>query len=77
MLRYGPSSVHFDTTLHDTCREGQTDKTVAMLNASCPSLPDYVRKAVMELACSKPHFYPMPSWTYLSQLHGPKVGNKG
>ncbi|KAL3130529.1 hypothetical protein ABBQ38_008341 [Trebouxia sp. C0009 RCD-2024] len=57
----------------DALRQGQTEETVAMLNASCPALPDYVRKAVMELACSKPCFYPMPSWTYLSQFHGPKT----
>ena len=36
-------------------------------------MPGYVRKAVMELVHSKPSFYPMPSWTHLSQLHGPKV----
>ena len=45
-----------------------------MLNESAPSLPVYARKAVMELVQSRPHFYPMPSWTHLSQLHGPKVG---
>lgn len=44
-----------------------------MLSGSCPALPGYARKAVLELVHSKPHFYPMPSWTHLSQLHGPKV----
>ena len=44
-----------------------------MLQSGGPSLPDYARKAVIELAQSKPDFYPMPSWTHLSQLHGPRV----
>ncbi len=44
-----------------------------MLHESAPSLPGYARKAVIDLVQSKPQFYPMPSWTHLSQLHGPKV----
>ena len=55
------------------CRQGDTDKVVQMLNESAPSLPAYARKAVMELVHSRPEFYPMPSWTHLSQLHGPRV----
>ena len=56
------------------CRQGDTDKVVQMLEGSAPTMPDCARKAVMELVHSRPEFYPMPSWTHLSQLHGPKVG---
>ena len=55
------------------CRRGRTDEVIAVLQSDGPSLPDYARKAVIELAQSKPDFYPMPSWTHLSQLHGPRV----
>ena len=56
------------------CRQGDTDKVVQMPEGSAPTMPDCARKAVMELVHSRPEFYPMPSWTHLSQLHGPKVG---
>ncbi|KAL0030596.1 hypothetical protein WJX79_007832 [Trebouxia sp. C0005] len=59
--------------LADAIRQGRTDKIVAVLQSGGPSLPDYARKAVIELAQSKPDFYPMPSWTHLSQLHGPRT----
>lgn len=54
-------------------RKGDTEGVVKMLEASAPALPHYARQAVLELAQSKPSFYPMPSWTHLSQLHGPKT----
>ena len=60
-------------TVGDLCRQGDTGQVVQMLNESAPSLPAYARKAVMELVHSRPEFYPMPSWTHLSQLHGPRV----
>ncbi len=56
-----------------TCRQADTARVVKLLNESAPSLPGYARKAVIDLVQSKPQFYPMPSWTHLSQLHGPKV----
>ncbi len=59
--------------LPGTCRQGDTARLVKLLNESAPSLPGYARSAVIDLVQSKPQFYPMPSWTYLSQLHGPKV----
>ncbi|DBA98548.1 TPA: hypothetical protein ACH3X1_014351 [Trebouxia sp. C0004] len=59
--------------LADAIRQGRIDNIIAMLQSSGRSLPDYARKAVIELVKSKPDFYPMPSWTYLSQLHGPRV----
>ena len=56
------------------CRQGKIDDTVELLTTSAPSMPDYIRTAVIDLVKSQPEFYPMPSWTHLSQLHGPKVG---
>ena len=55
------------------CRQGKIDDTVELLTTSAPSMPDYIRTAVIDLVKSQPEFYPMPSWTHLSQLHGPKV----
>lgn len=57
----------------DAIRQGDTARHVKLLNESAPSLPGYARKAVIDLVQSKPQFYPMPSWTHLSQLHGPKT----
>lgn len=57
----------------DAIRQGKIDKVITLLEGSAPSMPDYMRKAVIELVRSKPQFYPMPSWTHLSQLHGPKT----
>ncbi len=66
----------FTFSKHCTCcshSEGDTARVVKLLHESAPSLPGYARKAVIDLVQSKPQFYPMPSWTHLSQLHGPKV----
>lgn len=76
-MRSGTSS-HVCTSAHQqelhACRQGQADTVVTSLTDGCPSLPDYARKGVLDLVYSRPDFYPMPSWTHLSQLHGPKVG---
>jgi hypothetical protein len=55
------------------CRIGQPASFLALLEKSGPKLPGFVRESVKNLVRSKPEFYPMPSWTHLSQLHGPKV----
>ena len=55
------------------CRVGQAASFLALLDKSAPKLPGFVRTSVKDLVRSKPEFYPMPSWTHLSQLHGPKV----
>ena len=57
-------------------RKGDTEGVLKMLEASAPALPHYARQAVLKLAQSKPSFYPMPSWTHLSQLHGPEASVK-
>ena len=43
------------------------------VHEALPKLPDCARTGLRTLIESKPSFYPVPSWTYLSQLHGPKV----
>ena len=55
------------------CRVGQPASFLALLEKSAPKLAGFVRESVKNLVRSKPEFYPMPGWTHLSQLHGPKV----
>ncbi|KAA6416580.1 MAG: hypothetical protein FRX49_13453 [Trebouxia sp. A1-2] len=56
----------------ESIRVGQAASFLALLDKSAPKLPGFVRTSVKDLVRSKPEFYPMPSWTHLSQLHGPK-----
>ncbi|DBA70580.1 TPA: hypothetical protein ACH3X2_011969 [Trebouxia sp. C0005] len=57
----------------ESIRVGQAASFLALLDKSAPKLPGFVRTSVKDLVRSKPEFYPMPSWTHLSQLHGPKT----
>ena len=38
-----------------------------------PRLPASAKAAARRLLLSKPVYHQLSSWTYLSQLHGPKV----
>ncbi|DBB18334.1 TPA: hypothetical protein ACH3X3_003283 [Trebouxia sp. C0006] len=59
--------------LAESIRVGQPASFLALLEKSAPKLAGFVRESVKNLVRSKPEFYPMPGWTHLSQLHGPKV----
>lgn len=57
----------------DAYRNGSPDAFLDYFAGSAPKLPQNARQAIEQLVKSRPQFYPIPSWTYLSQLHGPKV----
>ena len=55
------------------CSAGDSEDFLSMLQTSAPHLPEDARKAAVRLIKSRPEFYPLPHWNWLSQLHGPKV----
>lgn len=61
-------------TMQDSaCRDGSADAFLSYFAKSAPNLPENARQAVVQMVQSCPQFYPIPSWTHLSQLHGPRV----
>jgi len=54
-------------------RAGKTQWLHDYLGNNLSKLPQWAKKAVADVAESKPDFRPVSGWTQVSQLHGPKV----
>lgn len=54
-------------------RGGRAQQLMAYIEDQIPALPMPARKAAVDLIKRRPTFYPIPSWMYLSQMHGPQV----
>ncbi len=62
----------------DICRcarAGDTEWLHERVKKGLPRLPARAQAAILEFVDSRPDFYPLSSWTHVSQLHGPKVGS--
>ncbi len=55
------------------CRDDNVDQLLTLFEKVAPNLPSCARTASIDLVRHKANFHPVPSWTYLSQMHGPKV----
>ena len=55
------------------CRDDKVDQLLTLFENVAPNLPSCARTASTDLVRHKANFRPVPSWTYLSQMHGPKV----
>ena len=55
------------------CRDDNVDQLLTLFENVAPNLPSCARTASVDLVRHKANFYPVPSWTYMSQMHGPKV----
>ncbi|DBA80226.1 hypothetical protein WJX79_006530 [Trebouxia sp. C0005] len=61
------------SVVSDRIQAGDTEWLHERVKKGLPRLPARAKNAILEFMQSRPDFYPISSWTHVSQLHGPKV----